>query len=283
MAILYHIYEEGNDSLDQGYIGITERTFSERFKEHCRPSSNIYEHIEYCNSRNSLRFKIVLEGSKWFVRELERSLRPKWYIGWNGAPGGGGWTSECNKHLMKRYEELTGYSNPFKNPKVKEKIKDTNRKLRGVDYASQCPKSKKKACNTNLKVRGVHYPMQCKKTRLKSIDTVKRVWGVDNISKNPSIKERKKQTRMSSSYEYYKNKYKEYNNKKLIFKNRKGEIVWSGILMDLSILNKGVFKYSSHDRYKFINLIVNKHKNGINNFRKNYIDYTFEFIENKTQ
>ena len=56
------------------------------------------------------------------------------------------------------------------------------------------PKVKEKVINTNIRIRGVSYPQQCQKVKDKYKKTCRMKWGVDNVSQSDEIKAKIKQT-----------------------------------------------------------------------------------------
>lgn len=77
---LYWIHDEDDsDPFNQGYIGIT-----------CRPQFRFQAHHILDEHVGAVTTILCHSLGREQALELERSYRPKPYIGWNVAPGGGG-------------------------------------------------------------------------------------------------------------------------------------------------------------------------------------------------
>ena len=77
---------------------------------------------------------------------------------------------------------------------TKDKVKRTNLKRYGFEYASQNPEIKQKTSDTNIVRYGTTSPMRSKTVRDKLNSTVKKRYGVDNISQLQETKDKKIQT-----------------------------------------------------------------------------------------
>ena len=81
MHSVYWIHStEHTDHLTQGYIGVTSRSPEIRFAEHIKRTKRIPENVKLTILHNDL--------SEARAFEIEKELRPTWYIGWNKCPGG---------------------------------------------------------------------------------------------------------------------------------------------------------------------------------------------------
>jgi len=98
-------------------------------------------------------------------------------------PGSFG-AEEYKAGVRKKY----GVDNVFASEQIKEKIKSTHLKLRGVDNPSKSPEVKNRAVTTAAAKYGQVF------NREKVKDTLKSRYGVDNPSKSPEIFEKTKAT-----------------------------------------------------------------------------------------
>lgn len=81
-------------TLEEGYIGITVNT-SNRFSQHLRDSRNERRYARNkhlysaLNKYDDIEFEIIEEGSEEYIMKREFELRPRPFMGWNQAVGGG--------------------------------------------------------------------------------------------------------------------------------------------------------------------------------------------------
>ena len=91
---------------------------------------------------------------------------------------------------MDRY----GVEHASQNENIKNKMKETNLKRHGVEYAAQIPSNNEKRIQTCMEKYGVEHHLQSKEVLQKQKQTNLNLYGVENISQNIEIKEKKKQT-----------------------------------------------------------------------------------------
>ena len=91
--------------------------------------------------------------------------------------------------LREKYNE--DITNAFKATEVKEKIKQTNLKNWGVEYATQSEEIKKKTKETNNKKYNADYYTQTEEYKEKAKKTCQLHHGVDNPSQSQEIKNKK--------------------------------------------------------------------------------------------
>ena len=75
-----------------------------------------------------------------------------------------------------------------------QKIRDTNLKIYGVEYASQSPEIKEKIKKTNLDNYGVEYTFQSEKIKQKIRETNLKIYGVEHASQSKEIRQKQKDT-----------------------------------------------------------------------------------------
>lgn len=110
MAEVYWIrLAEHTDVFTQGYVGVTSKTSSERFKYHVMLSNRarvgqsksvVHKEMNRWRDKIILETLVICEDS--YAYELESKLRPSQNIGWNVAQGG--WGFQSRKYL-KHSEE----------------------------------------------------------------------------------------------------------------------------------------------------------------------------------
>ncbi len=107
-------------------------------------------------------------------------------------------TDACKqcKYAKREAIELRDYgcTNPGARKEVKDKIKATNQKRYGVDYATQIDGFKDKAKATNLKKYGSVNAMQSKKVQEKHKQVIRDKYGVDNVSEIEEVQKKRRQT-----------------------------------------------------------------------------------------
>ena len=91
---------------------------------------------------------------------------------------------------------LLGVENPFESKEVQQKIKDSCKAIYGVEYVSQCEVVKQKKKDTNMRLRGVEYPMQSIEVQGKSQETCMERYGVEYASQCEVVKQKMKDTNM---------------------------------------------------------------------------------------
>lgn len=87
-----------------------------------------------------------------------------------------------------------GVDNPWKAKEVKEKIKDTNRKRYGVDFAAQSAQMKQASRKTFIEKYGVDNPWKAEEVKEKIKQTNLERRGVEYSSQDPSTREKFKET-----------------------------------------------------------------------------------------
>jgi len=80
-------------------------------------------------------------------------------------------TKEFLKKSIATFQKHYQFSNPSKHPDVKEKVKNTNLRKRGVPSSFLDPEVKEKIKNSNIKIRNVENAMESIDTQLKCRDT----------------------------------------------------------------------------------------------------------------
>jgi hypothetical protein len=113
----------------------------------------------------------------------------------------GGYCKTCTKKRAKDKRKQTnlrvrGVEHPSQAEEIKEKMKQTNLRVRGVKNPSQAEEIKEKKKQTNLRVRGVEHPSQAEKIKEKKKQTNLRVRGVEHPSQAEDVKEKMKQTNL---------------------------------------------------------------------------------------
>lgn len=104
---LYWIRENHHkDFKNEGYIGITCKGLERRFSEHCWTAEKgegwtLHEKIRDIGQDKLVATTLCI-GSFSYIKDLELKMRPKPYIGWNHAKGGGGHTPEFARERQKR-------------------------------------------------------------------------------------------------------------------------------------------------------------------------------------
>lgn len=99
---VYHIHVKGNTNLNEGYVGVTRRSLTDRLGQHfCskRPVGTIL--------RTLGREKIEIDQLAMLPKEealtMEYNLRPNRYIGWNTMAGGNRPTKFTKGHKPANY------------------------------------------------------------------------------------------------------------------------------------------------------------------------------------
>lgn len=111
------------------------------------------------------------------------------------------------KNLLEKY----GVENIFQLEKIKEKIKEINKKKRNVEYVSQSEEIKEKIKKKSIEKYGVDHHLKSNIVKEKRIITCLEKYGVDNVSKIGDIKRKKENT-------CYKNFGVKYISQRDIFK-----------------------------------------------------------------
>jgi hypothetical protein len=128
---LYHIKLKTSSNINEGYIGVTERSIDTRFSEHELANSRVGKSIR--KYKNLIEVIELNSGNIDEMYALEEQLRPEDNIGWNIVKGGGKpprTTSESSKKgYVTRLE--TGF---YKSDKFKEGIEKTISTLRDSGY-----------------------------------------------------------------------------------------------------------------------------------------------------
>ncbi len=92
MAIVYWIHLDSHtDIFTEGYVGISTRLVTDRFKEHlalsCKDKTILNKAL--LKYRDVVKIKVLIEGSENYCLTVENKLRPTDRIGWNTVSGGG--------------------------------------------------------------------------------------------------------------------------------------------------------------------------------------------------
>ena len=113
------------DPLTEGYIGVSNDP-DRRLSEHQIGNSIVSKFIR---KHKISTFDVIKEGmSRAEALALELSYRPKPFVGWNQAEGGGAPPSNKGKKRPEQSRLMLGENNPSKRPEVREKI---SKSLRG--------------------------------------------------------------------------------------------------------------------------------------------------------
>jgi len=92
------------DVKTQGYVGITKNSIYHRFGQHCHSNRPVGTTIREIGEDNIIISELS-RGTYEEISNLEATLRPQRFIGWNILAGAGVQTvrcSGCNVHLPKR-------------------------------------------------------------------------------------------------------------------------------------------------------------------------------------
>jgi len=125
---------------------------------------------ENCNNKYSKTFRCIKESSGAFCEKCS--------------------TENMVVKFQTTYESNTGYIHPTKNPKVLEKIKQTNIKRRRVEWSLQDPNVKDKGKQTNLKKYGTEYAVQNKEVQENTKKTCLSKYGVEHPAQNKEVMEK---------------------------------------------------------------------------------------------
>lgn len=89
MYYLYHIHRPENESIQDGYIGITNKP-KQRWAQHKRECKLGRRNYPLYNAmrKDEVVFEILCIGSREYIHELEFKIRPLPDMGWNLAVGG---------------------------------------------------------------------------------------------------------------------------------------------------------------------------------------------------
>lgn len=192
---LYWLYEDWMDEpRQQGYVGVTKRLPTERLKEHLDRSEQITDEV---------KMKILAEGSKDEISNLEYVYRPYSYIGWNKSPGGltggrpegihtSGW-AHSEKSRKARSKKLKGSGNPTaKSIVIEEKKFDCQKDAAdyyGVSTSTICKFAKGQITLEQMKnVKVNRFNSETGSKAGKSTHSKRRTWWTNGI-KNEYLKE----------------------------------------------------------------------------------------------
>jgi hypothetical protein len=89
-----------------------------------------------------------------------------------------------------------GVTNPTKSEIIREKVKETNVRVRGVEYSAQCPEVKEKTKQTNIKIYGVEHCMKNPKIKEKKKQTNMKIYGFANVLQNETVMQKVKETNL---------------------------------------------------------------------------------------
>lgn len=128
---LYHIKLKGSEDLSEGYIGVTERDLSQRFKEHELANSKVGNAIR--KYKDLIEIVEIKTGNIDTMYSEEFKLRPEINIGWNIAIGGGNPPKQTSESAIKGYLTRleSGY---YDSDNFKEGIKKTISTLKDSGY-----------------------------------------------------------------------------------------------------------------------------------------------------
>jgi hypothetical protein len=101
---VYHIRMIGNTNLEEGYVGITRRSLPYRLSQHRQSKRPVGDTLRSL-PKDAVEIVEIARGDKAFALNLEYTLRPQRFIGWNTRAGGDRATVKCpacGKLLPKR-------------------------------------------------------------------------------------------------------------------------------------------------------------------------------------
>lgn len=97
------------------------------------------------------------------------------------------------------YQAKTGYSSPFSNPEVIEKIKETNLERYGDTAFVRTPEYIDKSIKTNIERYGCEWPIQSEAIQKKAADTLFEHYGVTRTMDSQELRERQRQSTIVST------------------------------------------------------------------------------------
>jgi len=194
--------------------------------------------------------------------------KPNNFIDWKR-----GYANHCSKGCTR------------KDPKVKEKDKQTCLKKYGVEYTGQAERTKNKREDTLLKRYGVENPSQMVDFAEKSKKTFLKNYGVDHPSKSKEIREKTEKTNLKRYGVDHPSKSKEIREK-----TEKTSLAKYG--NKCSLQNKDVRKKCQNiRRIKFVSKLLNSNRLGelvkpnfdLNEFKTVFNNYSWKCVKCETE
>jgi predicted subunit of tRNA(5-methylaminomethyl-2-thiouridylate) methyltransferase len=167
---------------------ITTDIIIQRFKERREDKGEFYDYSQVQYVNNSTKVKIICPLHGAFYQLPTDHTR-----GYSGC-------KECaNIKRQTTCLETYGCETPLQNEQVKEKIKQTNLKLYGVENPSQCPEIHQRKVETCLKNYGCEYGPQSPIVKQKIIETNMERYGVSCAMEIPEIAQKSVGTRIKNN------------------------------------------------------------------------------------
>lgn len=110
-SCVYWIHAKHHTNIfKEGYVGITQKSVDKRWSGHkasfrCDKHNHILRRA-YEKYGEDLVVEQIIVGSRTYCLDIEQKLRPKEYVGWNIASGGGGSVVTFGRKLSQRQIEI---------------------------------------------------------------------------------------------------------------------------------------------------------------------------------